>query len=70
MKSKWFATSSKNARVWGNTYCQDKYVGIGILKSSLKCNNVFYNSFLDNIAPAYCVDIPYINEIIKSMCFF
>ena len=43
MESKWFATNKLNASKWGNWFGQTDYVGIRVLKSSLK--NGYYNPF-------------------------
>lgn len=49
---------------------QNDYVGIRIPKSILKSQGVYFNSFLDGIGPAYCIDIDLLNTIIKGLWFF
>ena len=68
MESKWFATNKLNASKWGNWFGQTDYVGIRVLKSSLK--NGYYNPFLDGIGAAYCFDIDILNTIIRGIWFF
>ncbi len=70
MESKWFATNKTNAAQWAKSFDQSDYVGIRVLKSSLKNNSVFYQAALDRIGAAYCIEIEYLNKIIHSMWLF
>ena len=68
MESKWFATNKLNVFKWGKEFGQTDYVGVRVLKSSLK--NAYFNSFLDGIGAAYCLDIDLLNTIIRGIWFF
>lgn len=67
-ESKWFATNSTDASKWANWFGQSDYVGIRIPKSALK--NLYFDPNLDYIAPAYSIEVGYLNSIIKGIWFF
>ena len=70
MESKWFATNRVDAAKWAKAFGQNNYTGIRVPKSFISSPSVYFNSFLDGIGPAYCIDIEYLNSIIHSMWFF
>lgn len=70
MESKWFATNKADARRWAELFKQSDYVGIRVSKSALKNSAVYFQSMLDSIGPAYCIDINYLNSIVSSIWFF
>ena len=70
MESKWFATKKADAAVWAKWFGQSEYVGIRIPKNILTGSGVYYNSFLDGIGPAYCIDIDLLNTMIKGLWLF
>ena len=63
MESKWMATSKKNAMKWMKSMDfgeSPKIVSIKIPKSKL--NGLYFNDCLDDIGPAFCGDINYLNS--------
>ncbi len=67
-ESKWFATNSTDASKWANWFGQSDYVGIRVPKSAFK--NFYFNPLLDNIGPAYNIEIGYLNSILKGIWYF
>ena len=70
MESKWFATNRTNAVSWAKWFKQSDYVGIRVPKSFARSSSVYFEAMLDSIGPAYCIDVGYLNTIIKGMWFF
>lgn len=68
MTSKWFATTGENASRWASWFSQNDYVGVRVAKSALK--NAYFNSFLDAIGPAYCIEVNALNSALFGMWFF
>ena len=67
-ESKWFATNSTDASKWANWFGQSDYVGIRVPKSAFK--NFYFDPILDNIGPAYNIEIGYLNSIFKGIWYF
>ena len=67
-ESKWFATNSTDASKWANWFGQSDYVGIRVPKSVFK--NFYFDPVLDNIGPAYNIEIGYLNSILKGIWYF
>ena len=53
---------------WANWFGQSDYVGIRVPKSAFK--NFYFNPLLDNIGPAYNIEIGYLNSILKGIWYF
>ncbi len=67
-ESKWFATNSSDASTWAKWFGQSDYVGIRVPKASFK--NFYFDPLLDNIGPAYNIEIGYLNSIMRGMWYF
>ena len=68
MEMKWFATSIKQVRKWGDLIYSDndyQIIEATLLRDSLPY--MFFVNFLDNIGPAYAADIMLLNKIVRKV---
>jgi hypothetical protein len=68
MEEKWFATTQQDAAQWGSRFYPDSsYRMIEIELPSNSLNQMYYNSNLDGIGPAYSGKIDWLNSFIKGV---
>jgi len=68
MEMKWFATSIKHVKIWGDLLYKNgsyKIIVINVPKESLK--HMYYVKFLDGIGPAYAADVESLNKFVKKV---
>lgn len=64
MEGKFFATTKRNAKLWGKKLHSDKIISIQVPKHALSHPSVMYFERLDAIGAAYYfADLVYLNSI-------